>query len=233
MAYNTTKAITEGYYLAGLVARDGETVSGSQLNDGLRYFNALLSLKSINGRFIPYYTRAEFNTVAGQSEYFIENLIEIDPLTFNINTVRFPSERQRRKKFFGEGRADNVRSLPVTWHFERCKGGGMIYFYFTPDVVYPIKYMGKFSLESVGYETDLSEVYDQFYIDYLTYQLARRICQHNQISVPPDTLSVLREYDQSLRDLMPMDLSMEKVSTLQRNRGMNYAIANLCVGFLP
>lgn len=233
MAFNAAKLISEAYYLSGIVARNNETVSGSQLTDGLSALNSLLSLKSINGRFIPYYQTYEFNTVIGQERYFIANLIEFDALTFNIGDVRFPNNNVKRKRYFGSGRADNINSLPVTRHFERTKGGGYIYLYFKPDQVYPIKLIGKFGLTEVEADDDLETVYDRFYIDYLTYELARRLCASNAMSLPPQTKEILDEYTQQLRDLMPLDLSMQKNSTLQRRTGFNYADANIGRGWRP
>jgi hypothetical protein len=233
MAYSATKVITEAYYLSGVVARNMETVSGDQLNDGLSYLNSLLALKSITTRFIPYYQTYEFNTVIGQEIYFVDNLLEVEALTFNINTFRFPTTKRARKRYFGDPRADNIQSLPVNWYFNRVKGGTDIYFYFTPDTEYPIKLIGKFGLSSVNYDTDMSVTYDQFYIDYLQYQLARRVCSHNAMILPPVANEILQEYHQQLRDLMPIDLHMEKLSTLQKGSFFNYADANIGRGWRP
>lgn len=234
MAFNATNLITKAYYLSGIVARDQETVSSSQLNDGLYELNALLSLKSITGRFVPYYTYYSFNAVIGQERYFVPNLIEFEAFTFNLGSnVRFPTSNRKRKRYFGEGRANNIQSLPVTRHFERTKGGGYIYLYFLPEQAYPLNLIGKFGFDSVDYDTDLTTVYDQFYIDYLMYELARRLCANNALSLPPQTKEILDEYESSLRDLMPIDLSMEKTSTLQRSSTFSYAQANFGRGWVP
>jgi hypothetical protein len=233
MSYSAAELINEAYYLSGMVARDLETPTGSQLKDGLSLLNSLLSLKSITGRFIPYYQTYTFNTVIGQEIYFVPKLIEVDALTFNINTVRYPTTDLRRKRYFGTGRANNIKSLPVTRHLERTKGGTNVYLYFLPNTVYPIDLIGKFGLDEVAYDDDLSETYDRFYIDYLGYQLARRVCALNTLSLPPETTAILDEYTQELRDMMPMDLSIQKISTLNRGSMFNYAYANLGRGFTP
>lgn len=233
MTYSASLVITEAYYLSGIVARDLETPSGSQFPDGLRLLNSLLSLKSITGRFIPYYQTYTFNSVVGQEIYFIPNLIEADAITFNMSEVRFPTTNVRRKRYFGSGRANNVQSLPVTNHLNRTKGGTNIYLWFKPDQVYVMNLIGKFGLTPVTYDDDLSLVYDQFYIDYLQYQLAKRICAFNTISFPEGANQILREYTQELRDLMPLDLSMQKVSTLQRSVSFSYAQANIGKAWVP
>lgn len=233
MTFSAAELITESYYLSSMVARDLEVPTGSQLNDGLGLLNSLLSLKSITGRFIPYYKTYEFDTVAGQDLYLIPNLIMSDVLTFNIGSIRFPTTNVKRKRFFGSGRADGIQSLPVSCNYNRVKGGTEIRLYFVPNIVYPIKIMAKFGLTPVAYDDDLSLTYDQFYIDYLSYQLARRVCAHNSLSFPPETAAILKEYEQELRDLSPLDLSMQKISTLQRGTTFNYADANIGRGWRP
>lgn len=234
MAYNATKVITEGYYLSGIVARDQETVSGSQLNDGLNSLNSLLSLKSITGRFIPYYTEYTFSAVIGQERYFVENLVEFEAFTFDLDTdFRFPTANRRRKDYFGSARPNNIKSLPLSRHFERTKGGGYIYLWFKPEQAFPLSLIGKFGFDAVDYDTDLSAVYDQFYIDFLTYELARRLCANQAITLPPQTKEILDEYNSKLRDLSPIDLSMEKISTLQRGSSINYGDINIGRGWRP
>ncbi len=234
MPVNAAELIAEAYYLSGIVARNNETVSGTQLSDGLSALNSLLSLKSITGRFVPYYTTYSFTAEIGEERYFIPNLIEFEAFTFDLQSdFRFPTSNVKRKRYFGNARANNIRSLPVTRHFERTKGGGYIYLYFKPDQEYPLNLIGKFGFDSVEYDTDLSEVYDQFYIDYLKYQLARRLCAENAITLPPQTKEILDEYNQQIRDLMPLDLSMQKVSTLQGGSSFNYADANIGRGWRP
>lgn len=233
MAYLASQAITEGYYLSGVVSAAYQTVSGPQLNQGLKLFNFLLSMKSINGRFVPYYKRYEFNTVAGQGIYFIPGLIESDTCTFNIGTTRFPTTNVKRKRYYGSGRADNIQSLPFSLNYNRVLNGTEIHFYFVPNTVYPIKLMAKFSLPAVTYDDDLSLVYDQFYIDYLQYELAQRICAHNAIALKDDAKEILEQYWRELRDMMPLDLSMQKVSTLQRGAAFSYADANIGRGWRP
>lgn len=233
MTYSAATLVTNAYYLAGIVAEDNENVSRSQLTKGLRLLNAMLSRQATTGRMIPYFQSYQFNTVIGQEKYFIENLILIEPLTFNIGSVRFPTTYRKRDRYFGSGRADNIRSLPVSWEFERTKGGADIRFYFTPDKVYPIKFVGKFGLESVLADDDLEEVYDGDYIEYLEYLTAKRICQNNTVSFPPDAQQDLKEAIQKLRDKSPLDLSMKKLSTLQRGSSFTYADANIGRGWRP
>jgi hypothetical protein len=231
MAYTALTLINKSYYLSGIVARGMETVSGLQQEDGLALLNALLSFKSVQTSLIPYWKRYEFAAVIGQEEYFIENLLDVELMTFNIQSVRYSMLPASRKRYFGTGRVDNVQSLPFSWRFEREEGGGRIYMYFLPTADYPIKLSGKFGLTNVSLNTDLSTVYDQFYIEYLRYCLANYICDENDIEMPPAKLKRLQMYEKNLLDVSPPDLTMTKMSTLQRHMGLNWADVNLGLGW--
>ncbi|NIV16246.1 MAG: hypothetical protein GWN62_34815, partial [Aliifodinibius sp.] len=76
-----SELVANAWYLSGIVARDLETVSGSQATDGLRLLNDLLSEKRITGRLIPYFTQTSFNAVVGQESYFVNDLIETEDVT--------------------------------------------------------------------------------------------------------------------------------------------------------
>ena len=88
-------------------------------------------------------------------------------------------------------------------------------------------------MTSVTADTDLSLTYDLFYIDYLIYVLGKRICADNNIQFTPENEETLAEKEQELRDLSPLDLRMQKISTLQRRTGYSYADINLGRGWVP
>jgi hypothetical protein len=233
LSYTATKLINNAYYTSQIVSRGLGTPSADQLSDGLELLNELLSFQAVNGRLIPYYQTYSLTAVAGQEVYFIPNLIEIDSFTFNMGSVRFPTTNQKRKRYFGSGRANNINSLPVTWHLERTKGGANLYLYFKPDTTYPLNLIGKFGFTSVTLSNDLSTVYDSYYISYLKYSLAEYICMDNAVSLPPQQSIKLAEFKQTILDLSPLDLSMEKQSTLQRGSNFNYADVNIGRGWRP
>lgn len=233
MAYTTQELITDAWYESGIVSRDLGTPTKSQLTNGLRLLNGLLSFQAVSGRLIPYYQTYPLTAVVAQELYFIPNLVEIEAFTFNIGTVRFPSSRQKRKQYFGTGRANHINSLPVTWHTERTKGGMNLYLYFKPDTTYPLNLIGKFGLSATTLGQDLSTIYDDFYLDYLKYSLVPRFCASNAQSVPAEIRDLLAEYTQTIRDLSPADYSMEKLSTLQRGVGFSYADINIGRGWRP
>lgn len=236
MSITLNELINRAYYLSGKVARGLETVSREDSADGLFLLNNVLSRLSINNRNIPFYARYEFNTVAGQESYFINNLINFDPITFNINTVRFALLPQTRDEYFGQYRVDNVQTLPGVYHSEREKGGTRIYLYPVPAQVYVIKLSGKFFLTSVSrddLQDNLLLTYEQNYIDYLRYLLAKEICVENVLTFSPQHQQQLEEYEKMYKDISPMDLSLRKQSMFTQNDGFNWGMANLFKGYYP
>lgn len=156
MTYTVANLITDAYYISGIVSREFETVSGQQGAVGLSVLNDIISDKTIEKDMIPYYTRYNFNVIAGQETYFIPNLEELDTLVFFLNSVRYQMRQVDRIQFKGSSRANNVTSLPFNWNLERAIGGANISLYFFPDQAYPLEAWGLFRLAQVTYNQDLS-----------------------------------------------------------------------------
>ena len=87
-------------------------------------------------------------------------------MTFNIGTVRFSMSELTRKEYFATPRVDQLQALPFSYRVERCLGGANVYLYFVPNEGYEVKVWGKFSLNDVTLDQDLSLTYDGFYISY-------------------------------------------------------------------
>lgn len=221
MAYSVTKLITHAYYLSQVVSRNLQTVSGDQFSDGLDLLNALLEVKGSDVRLIPYFTRGEFfstvDTSVGEQVFFIPNMVSIETLTFNLSNVQFPMTPVSRKTFFGGGRIEFINSLPFSYHAERVLGGMNIYPYFNTGQVLEMKYMGKFGLTDVTATTDLTTVYDLFYIEYLRYALAEYICSEWAVNMPEQAAMKYKEIRKKLMDISPPDLTMQKASTLRQH----------------
>lgn len=233
MAYTVTKLITNSYYLSGILARNLQTITGDQLQDGLDLLNAWIAIKSANLRLIPYFS--QFNLVAniGQEKYFIPNLIAIETLVFFIGPVRYSMLPQKRVTYTGSGRIENINSLPFSWHIERCFGGSNFYIYFPPSQNFPLTIWGKFALASVNINQDLLLTLDQFYIEYLRYGLAEQICAEFNIPLQPQAYNRLKEIEKIITDVSPADLQMQKMSSLTKHTSYNYADANLGRGYRP
>lgn len=228
MAYTVTKLITNAYYLSGIVSRQFQTVSGGQLADGLDLLNDLLAEKTTDKGMIPYYSSVTQNTVAGQEVYNIPDLISVSSVTFTLNDVRYAMNQVGRDAYFGGARANNVQSLPYNFHVERTLGGANLYVYYLPDQVYPLEIWGLFRLASVALNQDLELTTERFYISYLRFALAKRLCIEFTYDVPPELEKQLNELELQIDKISaPLDLSLQKKSTLGgRSSSPNYAIAN-------
>ena len=233
MSYTVTELITRAFYLSQVVSRELETVSGQQLEDGLIWLNALLSLKSAYTRVIPYYKEYDFLAVIAQEEYFVPNLVTPETLTFNIGPIRYSTQPVNRKGYFGTGRVDNITSLPFNWHFERVLGGSNIFLYFLPADTNPIKIWGKFGFDNVTLNQDLLTTFDEYYIDYLRYKLAQRICSEYGIPLQPQAKDELGELEEAMTDVSPPDLTLTKYSNLQGATGINWGDINIGRGWRP
>jgi hypothetical protein len=230
MAYTTNELITGAYYASGVISREFETVSGSQIGDGLNWLNDIISEKVVDDGMIPYESSYTFTAVPGQEVYVIPNLIAIDTLVFFLNSVRFSMTYNKRNNYFGSNRVENIRTLPYQWYFERQKGGGNLYIYFSPDQAYPMELHGTFRLAEVALFQDLSLTLDRFYMTYLRYALAERICAEFNYVTPPNVVKQLGKYEGWINKKSKLlDLRIDKVSSL-RNNGQSYSWAYINLG---
>lgn len=233
MAYPVTSLISEAFYTSGIVSRQFQEVAGDQVQTGLIKLNEILTDTAIEEDMIPYFTTAyDFNAVAGQEMYFIPNLVKAETLTFFINTVRYQMSSTSQDLYFGSARAQNVESLPYNWHCERCIGGANIFIYFFPDTNYPMQLTGLFRLQAVNLDDDLSTYFDQYYINYLQYRLADRLCTAYNFVTPEGLAKQLAQYQQMIsKRSSPMDLRINKISTMSPSQSINYAQVNLGKGW--
>jgi hypothetical protein len=234
MAYTALQLITRAYYLSQVVSRDLETPTGGQIEDGLYLLNAFLDFKGTDIRQIPYYQELIFNSIQGQEMYFIPNLLDVDSLTFNIGPVRFPMSNLTRKEYWSGPRVDDIQSLPFSYRIERCFGGTNIYLYFLPASNYVMKLWGKFGLTDVTLTTDLSLIYDTFYIEYLRYSLSEYICCEWGTTFPDGCQRKLDQMVKKLMDVEPKDLRCNKQSYFTDHTGaIDWQVVNLYRGWLP
>lgn len=236
MAYTAQTVITKALYRAGITAQGFSAPTLDEINEGLDSLNDLFSEKTVEDSLNPYYTEYDLTVSPGVESYFIPNLIEIETLTFVINSIRYGVRKTGRNKYFGAPRANNISSLPFSWHLERATGGATLFLYWLPQSAYDFTLWGKFSLMSdVTLSTDLSQFYDRFYIAYLkNAALPKRLCLDFNMPIPANVTEADREYNQIMsHQISPMDLSMQKVSTLNVSFIYDYQYANLGNGFLP
>ena len=73
---------------------------------------------------------------------------------------------------------------------------------------------------------------DDYYISYLEYKLAERLCAAYSFDMPPGPAKILAQYEESIDSRsVPRDLTISKISTLTNNQSVNYAQVNLGKGW--
>ncbi len=232
MTYTTTELITGAYYATGVISREFETVTGTEQADGLIWLNEIIAEKAVDEGMIPYESKFTFNATQGMSEIYIPDLVHADTLVFFINDVRYSMQEQKRNQYFGSDRVTNIETLPYLWHVEREFGGARLFIYFEPNQTYPMELWGTFRLSQVALGQDLSLTLDQFYITYLRYALADRICAEFNYTTPVNVVKQLGKYEAFIdRKSRPLDLRMQKMSTLHKGSRLSWAQVNLGRGF--
>lgn len=238
MAYSALQLITRSLYLSQIVSRELQTPNGTQIEDGLFLLNALLDFKNTDMRLIPYFQQYNFDTTAGSVVngtwvVDIPNLLYIDAMTFNIGQVRYPMMDLTRRDFFAGPRVDNIATLPFSYRPERKKGGMDVFLYFTPADTYQFRIWGKFGLTEVSLQTDLTTLYDLYYIEYMRHELMVSICAEYAVNAPELALKRYEEYRKKAMDVSPPDLSLRKTSYFGSPWGVDWQTVNLYKGFLP
>lgn len=232
MTYPAVLLINRAWNLSGIVARNFETVAGDQGTDGLFLLNELLDFASADTPLIPYWRRFEDVFTVGQESYYIPNLFEIETMTFTMdNTVRYPMNYCNRDKYFGSGRVNNIQSIPFEYHYERELDGLRVYVYYLPDQAYTYQITGKFGLTNVELSTDLSTIYDGFYIAYLRYALAQYMCNEYDITFAPEKQMKLDQLVKKLQNVSPPDLTLKKTNFINNKKSLNWAQINIGKGW--
>jgi hypothetical protein len=205
---NVAELISDAYYLSRVVGRNFETVSAAQSEDGLTLLNDILSEKNISSATIPYTDTINFNGVQGQEQYQIPNLVSLDTLTYVVNDVRYHLNEVNRDRYFGFARVNDIESLPVMFFVERQLGNSNVYVYYVPADNYVFEITGKFALQEVGLFDDISLSYDRFYLSYIKYNLAERICDFNGNTVPSGVQKRLVDLNDQITHFSGLDLSV-------------------------
>lgn len=238
MAYTAQALITEAWYISGIVARNLETVSSAQIFDGLERLNAVLAITASNTALVPYHMEYNSVFVPGQELYYIPNLVEIQSVTFTIptaddptNTVRYPMMEATREQYFAYARVNNINSLPYQWHLERVNDGSNLYVYYLPQSNWNFQVWGKFLLQGVELNTDMTLTNQAFYIEYLKYMLAKYLCQLYNVRFPMDKQETLDSYIKCIRNVSPVDFTQKSMSWFRPGGAPNYADANLAHGW--
>lgn len=240
MAFTSLQLITDAYRYSGIYARNFQYIPGDAIDDGLDRLNEFLSIKGAQTKLIPYFTQTNGNLVVGQEKYFFENLVSIDSLTFFLedqynqtgtNTVRMQMRPLSRYEYFSIPRAEKVETLPYSWRLERTVGGSNVFIYFLPDQPYPYELWGKYALQRTTLNQDLSLVYDEWYLTYLTYGLVIFLCNWRNVMVPAFIQEQFNAIEKYMTTLSPMDMSFRKLSFFKSSAGLNWGDVNYGKGW--
>jgi hypothetical protein len=214
---NAVDIISQAYYLANVVSREFETVSASQLSDGLTALNDILSEKGATGNLIPYYKKETFNMTTGQATYDIPGLITAQTITFLVGTVRYPITIRGNQSFFGSVRPEGISSLPLTGNLQRIVGGTRLHVYFLPIEDYRVEVYGKFYLDQI--ETPQQEMndLDRFYLSYLKYELCQRLCDLFGKEFTQAKMATLVRLRRQMARISPPDNSVRPNNALNNN----------------
>lgn len=225
--------ISRSYYTSGIVSREGETVAGQQIIDALDLLNDITAEKSANAIGIPYSTHLDLPLIQGQEDYFVEGLIESQAVTFELQGVRYTMVESSRKEYFVETRPAGVESLPYSYYSERELDGTRLYFYFLPIANITAEITGRFSLPEVLLTTDMSVVFDRFYVSYLKYELAFRICGLMGYPYSPQNEATRAKLEKKINKVTGVDTTVNKTSSFPINGSLNWADVNIGRGFRP
>jgi len=210
-----------------------QNVLGSDIAEGLSLLNSILSFQGSDLKLIPYYGAYSFSTITNTEEYFIPNLLGVETLTYNFQSVRWSMQQLSRVQYLAYPRANNIQNLPFIYHVERELGGSRIFMYFLPNQVYDMKLWGKFGLVEVALNENLAAVYDAFYIEYLRNKLAQYLCLEWGKDVPQDVKDNLVELTNRVSYVSPPDVTQQLVQLGGGSNSLNYGIVNLSNGYLP
>lgn len=240
MPTTAQEIVTRAYYLSGIVGRDYETVSGSQLLDGLDLLNDVLSEIGIQGLYQPYYSHTTLSFAEGEDNVFVPNLIETQAVTYTINppqnSVVYTMVQKTVKEFFDKSYVKNIKSLPYEYYVEREAGGSRIYTYFVPQTDYVFEITGKYAVTDAIASTDLSTTFDRVYLSYLKYAVADRICHFNQQMLDPDTRQELGRLRTLINSMVSNDYSNDYGSILGQDpytNSLDGRYSGLYKGYIP
>lgn len=233
MNVTVTNLIQNAYNEAVIVALNYTPLTPDQLSIGLYAFNEVLGRVLIDPCIVPYWKQHDFELMTNTETYDIPYLIDVETFVFYLNQVRYPIKRSDFRQYWGSPKAITVQTLPIIYSQKRILGGTAVSVLPNPNQNYPATIYGSFGLhEASSLLQNLSEVYDQYYITYLTALTAKMLCVHYGADVPQILRSHLFEYDQLIRKRsQPLDLTSNVISTFNRSGDINYAQVNAGNGY--
>lgn len=237
---NVRELVTEAFYLSGKLGADFETMTGQMASRGLKLLNYVLADRNSDGRFLPYYDILDIPAVVGQEEYFVPNLVQLETFTVTRQDVRDPMQWVSRDVYFGSGRVNHINSLPYEYHSDRIidpdtnVAGTKIWVYWEPSQTdYTFQVNGRFSLGIVTLDTVISNSLELFFIDYLVYKTASRICQFYDLVFGSDRTQTLMNLEERVNDVNPIDTTSRIITAFGGQNPFNWGDVNFGRGWRP
>lgn len=227
----TSALITLAWYHSGIVPREAAQPSDTQSQDGLNLLNGFLASMGIDGQGIPYTTHAQINLITNQESYFVPNLVEVKALTFNLQNVRFSLIRDDCYTYFGRCRVNDILSLPYHYFDERQNGGTQLWFYFLPYQTLPLNITGRYTFTPLRSGDELSATFDDWFVEFLKYKLAQRMCAFYDQPFPMLQQEILTELERRVNKVDPPDLKTRTLGMFTNNNTINWGQANLGRGW--
>lgn len=214
MVTNARTVVEAAFNLVGNVGRGFQTMSGPKGATGLRLLNQAISVLRYEPRLIPYYNgEYPLTQVANQRKYNIPNLVSIETVAYYIDspgqTVWTPCYPISRTDYFGGPRVDGIDSITFGYHAEPILNGYDIYFYFVPNQNYQVKICGKFVPGNVEMDDDLDLIFNETYIEYLTYQTAIKIGANYNIPLQADVQRLAERLENIIFNFNPPDYEVQ------------------------
>lgn len=203
-----SSVIVQALSIAGIVGEQFETPTNTQSAQGLRSLNELLGEFYADGVFLPYPSEVSVDLLDGQETYFVDNLYQVESISYTREGVRYPLRSLTRKQYFNPQRVNDIRSLPTTYFAERQLGGIKLFIYYLPNGNYPLLITGRFQLTDVDFSTDLRLTFDSFYITFLQYLLAQKLAELYSLDLRAVTKRKIAELERRVGDLSPSDVGM-------------------------
>ena len=224
--------IAHAFYLSQIKSREAEGVEAWESDDGLRLLNQIIASLGLSGAMLPYESTVALDCVVGQSDYVIARLVQVNYVILTDQTVRRPLSRLSEPEYVAANAVIGVTGLPYSYYIERQKGASLLNLYYAPDKPYPLSIRGRLAFQGVKLNTDLTTLFDDFFIGYLETKLAERVCGFYSHSVPDAVAAEVITLERSLNQLTGRDLSIRKRSLFNGNSSQS-APPSLDTGWRP
>lgn len=229
--------LTFSIYLSGLRGAGLNTPIGDEITYALTIFNNLIAERNDDGQLLPYYQAVVLDSTVGTVDelgtysIFVPGLVSLE--TFGVlidNDLRLFMYIATRDEFFNSNRVMDVAAIPYSYFPQRViqdvdgtpTEGVRIYTYFAPqEAVYRFQLTGRFSTDDFTLDSNIYGSFGQFYVNYLQYKVASRLCQYYQIPFSQVNTLELIKLERKVTDINAYDLSMRKVAAFPANNCVN------------